>query len=177
MLLLVVAALLLGAAAIGVAPAAPAAGAGLRIARPDGSAIQFSGAPQVWCGPWEQQRRRRTIHVELRNPDRAWELRAVLADVDGGQRIRFPTEILAGRPRDAMLFVYRRRPLIEASTNEEEAAGSLAFSAATCEPGGTVSFGVHAVLGSELFGGARVRVDGSFSGVVGEAPAAPARPG
>jgi hypothetical protein len=56
--------------------------------------------------------------------------------------------------------------LIEASTNEEEASGLLAFSRASCRPGATVSFSVHALLGSELFEGREVRVDGSFTGTV-----------
>lgn len=162
---LAMAALLFGPSA--EAGSATTAGSELRITGPNGAAIAFAGTPRVWCGPWEPRQRRRSLHVELRNRDRAWELRAVLADVARGQRIRFPTEILAERPRGALLFVYQRQPLIEASSNEEEASGSLRFSAATCEAGATVSFTVHAALGSELFEGNRARVDGSFTGVVG----------
>lgn len=148
--------------------AAPNASAtGLGFEGPNGKPIRFAGTPTVRCGPWEPGVGRRSVHVELREADRAWELRAVLADVEAGQRIHFPTEIVDTRPRGALLFVYRRSPLIEASTNEEEASGWLAFSRLSCEPGGTVSFAVHARLGSELAGGRTVRVDGRFSGIVG----------
>ena len=154
-------------AALGVllVPAADAS-AGLRFARLGGAVIQFTGAPVVRCGPWEAGVRTRTVFVELRNHGRAWQLRAVLADVAAGQRISFPTSIVDARPHDAVLFVAQRRPLIEASTNEEEASGSLSFSAASCRPGDAVSFTVHALLGSELFDGREVRVDGSFTGAV-----------
>jgi hypothetical protein len=163
-------ALLLAAAVllvVSVAPAAEAPNSELTFTGPNGSAIGFSGTPTVTCGPWESGIRRRTLHIELRNADRAWELRAVLADVARGQRIHFPTDVLADHPRGALFFVYRLSPLIEASTNEEEASGSLAFSQASCQPGATVAFTVHGRLGSELLEGREVRVDGSFTGVVG----------
>ena len=141
--------------------------AGLRFVRPGGTEIPFAGKPTVRCGPWEGGVRTRSVFVELRNRNRAWQLRAVLADVAAGQRIQFPTSIVDSRPHDALLFVAQRKPLIEASTNEEEALGRLWFSRASCRPGAVVAFEVHALLGSELFEGRRVRVDGEFSGAVG----------
>jgi hypothetical protein len=163
-LLLAATVLLLGSAS--GASADPRA-SGLEITRPSGDVIPFRGTPTVRCGPWEQGVRRRTIHVLLRNADRAWELRVVLADVASGQRIRFPTSITDARPHGGFFFVAVRQPLVEASTNEEEASGSLFFSQASCRPGAAVSFTVHALLGSELFEGRKVRVDGTFTGAVG----------
>lgn len=145
---------------------ADAHGSGLRFARPGGAEIPFAGTPTVRCGPWEPGVHRRSVFVELRNRNRAWQLRAVLADVVAGKPIRFPTSIVDARPHGAVLFVAQRQPLIEASTNEEEASGSLSFSQASCQPGATVSFTVHALLGSELFEGRKVRADGSFTGTV-----------
>jgi hypothetical protein len=164
--------LLAGLATVAVAALVPAAAAsadasGLTIAGPNGAPIRFAGTPTVACGPWEPGVARRTIHVELRERGRGWELHAVLADVEGGGRVHFPADVLGADPRGALLFVYRRQALIEASTNEEEATGWLSFSQASCELGATVAFAVHARLGSELAGGRAVRVDGSFTGVVG----------
>lgn len=159
-------ALLVALMALSLAVSADAR-AGLRFAQPNGTAIPFAGTPTVRCGPWEPGVRRHTLSVELRNAQRAWQLRAVLGDVVVGQRIRFPTSILDQRPHGALLFVAQRRPLIEASTNEEEASGWLSFSAASCRPGAAVSFTVHALLGSELFEGRKVRVDGTVTGAVG----------
>jgi len=157
---------LLTAAAVLMVASANAFAAELKFTGPSGGEIRFSGTPTVRCGPWEPGVRRQAVFVELRNANRAWQLRAVLADVSAGQRIRFPTSIVDTHPRGALLFVAQHRPVIEASTNEEEASGWLAFSAASCQPGATVSFTVHSLLGSELFEGRKVRVDGSFTGVV-----------
>jgi hypothetical protein len=156
------------AAALLLVASARADAEGLTIARPGGAEIPFTGVPTVRCGPWEPGVRARSVFVELRNASRAWQLRAVLADVAAGQRIRFPTSITDAHPHGAVLFVAQRKPLIEASSNEEEASGWLAFSRASCRPGGAVAFEVHARLGSELFEGRRVRVDGSFSGTVSQ---------
>jgi hypothetical protein len=157
---------LVAAVALLLAANGNASASGLRFAQPGGAEIAFAGTPTVRCGPWEPGVRTRTVFVELRNAERAWQLRAVLADVAAGQRIHFPTSIVDARPHGAVLFVAQRKPLIEASTNEEEASGWLAFSAASCRPGAMVSFTVHALLGSELFEGREVRADGIFTGTV-----------
>jgi hypothetical protein len=150
---------------------ASAAQAELVFKRPTGSVMHFSGTPSVWCGPWEiLNAPRRSIHVQLRGPRRGWEVSAVQAEAKAGHRIRFPSDITFKQPHGALLFAYQAKPLIEASTNEEEASGSMVFSQASCEIGMTVAFTVHAVLGSELFEGAKVRVNGTFSGTVGEPP-------
>jgi hypothetical protein len=134
-----------------------------------GPAINFPGTASVTCGPWEPGVAAETIHVELAGPRRGWEMSAVLADIEIGRRIRVPAYVLSSEPRGALFFVHRRKPLVEASTSEEEGTGWMSFSAASCTPGAPVSFAIHARLGSELSGGNEVRVDGAFWGNV-EAP-------
>ncbi len=150
---------------------ASAAQAELTFKRAHGAPIHFAGTPRVWCGPWEVGGSSRlSIHVELRTASRGWELTAVQRDLKLGRRIEFPSDVRFDNPHGALLFAYVRNPLVEASTNEEEASGSMVFTQASCEIGAAVEFRVHAVLGSELFNGTRVRVTGAFGGVVGEAP-------
>lgn len=152
---------------------ASAAQAGLAFKRLGGPAFHFKGAPRVWCGPWEEGvASQPSIHIELRSASRAWSLSAVQADVEAGHTIGFPSDVIFNKPHGALLFVYLRNPLVEASTNEEESSGSLTFSKQGCELGDAIEFRVHAVLGSELFGGARARVNGTFRGRVGKAPPA-----
>jgi hypothetical protein len=150
---------------------ASAANAELVFKRADGSTMHFAGSPEVWCGPWERGERARTIHIVQGTRRSGWSLSAVLADVRDGQRIRFPSSTVQGKPpHGALVFAYQRTPLIEASTNEEDASGSLVFSEASCQIGATVAFTAHAVLGSELFEGSKVRVNGTFQGVVAKRP-------
>jgi len=158
---------LLAAAGLLMIASANAFASDLKFTGASGATIRFSGTPAVRCVPWEPGADARILQVQLRNANRSWELRAVLADVAAGQRIHFPTSIVDAHPHGALLFVAQRRPLIEASTNEEEASGWLSFSQASCLRGATVAFTVHAVLGSELFEGRKVRVDGTFTGTVG----------
>lgn len=148
---------------------ASAANAELVFKRANGSTMQIAGSPDVWCGPWETGKGARTIHIVQRTRRSGWELSAVLADVKDGQRIKFPS-FEDNPPHGALGFVYQRTPLIEASTNTEDASGSLVFSEASCQIGATVAFTVHAVMGSELFEGTKVRVNGTFQGVVARKP-------
>ncbi len=148
--------------------------------RPNGKVIPFSGTPQVWCGPWDSEVVRPAIHVELAEARgdrlvRLWELGALQAKVKAGTRIEFPKEFVSNRPLRAFMFVavsssHGPTAVIEASTNEEEALGFIAFSQVSCELGGVVEFRIHALLGSEYFQGNHARVNGTFRGVVGEAP-------
>jgi hypothetical protein len=137
-----------------------------------GPELRFPGTATVTCGPWEPGVATQTIHVELPGPRRGWEMRAVLADVEDGRRIRIPADVVSAEPRGALIFVHRARPLVEASSSEEEGRGWMSFSAASCTPGAPVSFAIHARLGSELSGGNEVRVDGAFWGNVEVAGAA-----
>jgi hypothetical protein len=147
---------------------AATAQAGLTFKRLDGSAIRFSVKPRVWCGPWDDLVARPSLHVVARSARRGWELSAVTRDIVPGQPIEFPNEFVSSRPRGAQLFV--ATPRIEASSAEEESSGSLVFSRASCQVGGLIQFSVRAVLGSELFGGTRVRVSGAYRGYVSETP-------
>lgn len=147
---------------------ATTAEAGLTFKRLDGSAIRFGVKPRVWCGPWDDLVARPSLHVAARSARRGWELSAVSRDIMLGQPIGFPNEFVSSRPRGAQLFV--ATPRIEASSAEEEGSGSLTFLRASCEVGDLVEFSVRAVLGSELFGGTRVRVSGTYRGYVSAPP-------
>jgi hypothetical protein len=150
---------------------ASAAHAELSFRRLHGAPIHFDETPRVWCGPWEPGvSSRPSIHVELRDAGRSWQMSAVQHDVEIGHRIEFPSDVISDRPHGVLFFVGVLKPVIEASTNEEEASGSMVFSQASCEFGAPVAFRINAVLGSELFNGTRVRVSGGFAGLVGEPP-------
>lgn len=147
---------------------ANAAQAGLVFERPDGSQIRFTGTPRVWCGPWDEEVARPSIHVTLRSPRHGWELSAVRRNLKTGRPIEFPNDFVSTRPRGALLFVFDGA--IEASSAEEESFGSIVFSQLSCRLGGSVEFSVDAVLGSELFNGKRVRVFGTYRGHVSKQP-------
>ena len=162
---------------------AAGAEANLVFKRPNGKVIPFSGTPQVWCGPWDSEVARRAIHVELREDRNGrffqlWEMSALPAQVKPGTRVKFPNEFVSSRPRGAFMFVgvassHGPTAVIEASTSREEASGFIAFSQVSCELGGVVEFRIHALLGSEYFQGTHAHVNGTFRGVVGEAPPLP----
>jgi hypothetical protein len=148
--------------------ATPVAEAGLVFKRPGGAEIQFAGTPRVWCGPWDDEVARPSVHVALRNVRRGWELSAVRRDLALGAPIEFPNDFVSKRPRGALLFAFDGA--IEASTAEEESSGSMVFSRLSCRLGGVVEFNVDAVLGSELFNGKSVRVSGTYRGRVSQRP-------
>lgn len=141
---------------------ASAAEAGLVFKRPDGSAIRFMGTPRAWCGSWDDEVARPSIHVGLRSAGRSWELSAVRRDLEVDRRIDFPNDFVSKRPRGALLFV--ADGAIETSTAEEESSGSMVFSQVSCRLGGLVEFSIDALLGSELFNGKAVRVSGTYRG-------------
>ena len=94
-----------------------AAEAGLVFKRADGSAIRFAGTPRVWCGPWETDVARPSVHVAVGSVKHRWHLSAVRRDLTIGRRIRFPNDFVWNRPRGALLFVADGAN--EASTAEE----------------------------------------------------------
>jgi hypothetical protein len=144
--------------------AAPVAQAKLRFTREDGSVISFSAKPRVWCGAWEPDVKKRSVHVAVRGRKRHWDLSAVRADVRPGTQVKFPTDFVFNKPKGAQLFVADAPN--EASTNEEEASGSMTFTHVTCKHGGVVSFTIDAVLGSEFSDLGTISVTGSFRGHV-----------
>ncbi|HEV7769264.1 MAG TPA: hypothetical protein VGO66_01255 [Solirubrobacterales bacterium] len=150
-----------------LAAGASAAKAPLVFERDDGLVIRFSGTPRVWCGPWDEEVARRSVHISQRGAKRGWELSAVRRDVKVGRPIEFPNEFVYTRPRRAQVFVYDAA--IEASSAEEESSGSMVFSRLSCKLGGVVEFSIDAVLGSEL-SGEPVQVSGTYSGLVSKRP-------
>ena len=130
--------------------------------------IAFSAKPRVWCGPWESGVNRRSVHVSVRGRKRHWDLAAVRRDVKAGTTVKFPTDIIFNKPHGAELFVADAPN--EASTNEEEASGSMTFTHVSCRHGRVVAFTIDAVLGSELSDLGTIHVSGSFRGHVGSAP-------
>lgn len=142
--------------------------AGLTFKRLDGSTIGFGAKPRVWCGPWDDQVARPSIHVSARGPRRGWELTAVRRHIASDALVAFPNAFVSTQPQGAQLFVFT--PRIEASSAEEESRGSLTFLRAGCQLGEAVEFKVAAVLGSEFFAGTRVRVSGTYRGFVSAPP-------
>lgn len=153
---------------LGLLVASPPAEARLAFTRPNGSEIRFGGTPRAWCGPWDSEVARPSVHVELRSARRGWELSAVRRDLRIGRPIEFPNEFVFARPQGAQVFVYDSS--IEASTAEEESSGAMEFSRLSCNRGGVVAFSIEATLGSEFFDGALVGVSGSYRGHISKAP-------
>jgi hypothetical protein len=160
------------AGSVGLVAGADAARAALVFKRADGSTVRFSGAPRVWCGPWEADVARPSIHVGFPEGfapgrDRLWHLSAVRRDARVGRRIRFPLGFVFDHPRGAELFVGDRPN--EASTEADGSSGWITFSHVTCRRGGVVAFRVSATLGSEN-GGQPISVSGTFRGHVAHRP-------
>ena len=145
-----------------------AAEARLVFKRADGSVIRFAGTPRAWCGPWESDVARPSVHVALGTGTHHWQLSAVRRDLKIGRRIRFPNDFVWNRPRGALLFVADGAN--EASTAEEESSGSMKFSRQSCRRGGVVAFSIQAIIGSEFSDGAPVRVSGTYRRQVSEQP-------
>jgi hypothetical protein len=136
--------------------------------RADGSVVRFAGTPRAWCGPWESDVGRPSVHVALGTSKNHWHLSAVRRDLAIGRRIKFPNDFVWNRPRGALLFVADGEN--EASTAEEESSGSMAFSRVTCRRRGLVAFSIQGILGSEFSDGESVRVSGTYSGRISARP-------
>ncbi len=129
--------------------------------RADGSAVQFAQNLRVWCGPWERDVPRRTLHIRAGAPGGpSWQLSAVVADVRRRPVVRFPHSFVWNRPTGAQLFAVDGDN--EASSSEEEASGRISFGRVRCGRRLAVRFRVRAVLGSELFEGDPLTMSGSF---------------
>ena len=136
--------------------------------RADGSVIRFAGTPRAWCGPWESDVARPSVHVALGSVKHRWHLSAVRRDLAIGRPIKFPKDFVWNRPRGALLFLADGSN--EASTAEEESSGSMEFSRVTCRRGGVVAFSIQGILGSEYSDGEPVRVSGTYRGRVSQRP-------
>jgi hypothetical protein len=131
------------------------------LTRPDGSAIQAAQNLRVWCGRWDRDVPRRTLHIRAGAREGPfWQLRAVVADVRRRPLVRFPHSFVWNRPTGAQLFAVDGDN--EVSSSEEEASGQISFRRVRCGRRLAVRFRVRAVLGSELFGGDPVTMRGSF---------------
>jgi hypothetical protein len=150
--------------------AAPAAGhaAELRVtntlvfSRSDGSLVEYPFDVRVWCGPWERNVPVRTLHVRIgwSRPMSRWSLSAVVGDVRRRPVVRLPRSFLWNEPKGALLFATDGQN--EVSSAEEEASGRIRFGRVRCGRNLAVRFRVRGVLGSELFDGEPVSVQGSF---------------
>jgi hypothetical protein len=131
------------------------------VTRADGSAVQFAQHLRVWCGRWERDVPRRTLHIRAGAPEGPfWQLNAVVADVRRRPVVRFPHSFVWDRPTGAQLFAVDGDN--EVSSSEEEASGQVSFGTVRCGRRLAVRFRVRAVLGSEFFGGDALTMRGSF---------------
>ena len=129
--------------------------------RADGSAVGFAQNLRVWCGPWERDVPRRTLHIRAgARAGPRWQLNAVVADVRRRPVVRFPHSFVFDEPTGAQLFAVVGDN--EVSSSEEEASGRISFGRVRCGRRLAVRFRVRAVLGSELFGGEALTMRGSF---------------
>ena len=129
--------------------------------RTDGSTVQIAQNLRVWCGPWERDVPRRTLHIRAGAPAGPfWQLSAVVADVRRRPVVRFPHSFVFDEPTGAQLFAVDGDN--ELSSSEEEASGRISFGRVRCGRRLAVRFRVRAVLGSELFGGEALTMRGSF---------------
>ena len=131
------------------------------VERADGSAVQVSQNLRVWCGRWERDVPRRTLHIRAgarKGP--FWQLDAVVADVRRRPVVHFPPSFVWNEPTGAQLFAVDGDS--EVSSSEEEASGQISFRTVRCGRRLAVRFRVRAVLGSEFFGGDALTMRGSF---------------
>jgi hypothetical protein len=174
--------LLAPAAVAGQDPQDDPRNTGLRVrdqlvfSRPDGSRVAFKPDVAVWCGPWEPGGAATpSVHVWVGGVGgrRAhWEMSAVVGDVQRRPLVRLPHGVSLEAPTGALLFAAHHRN--ELSSAEEEARGTITFRRARCDERLVLDFRVHATLGSEFFGGERLKVRGRFR--ARSAPPQPAPP-
>ena len=99
-----------------------------------------------------------------------WHVSAVASDITRRRVIRFPVRAFEARPHGAVVFVGDSVTGNEASSEEEEARGSISFAPVRCTPGNRVRFTISAVLGSEFGDGKPIRVNGTYDGTIGARP-------
>ena len=133
----------------------------LAFTRTDGSAVRFAQDLRVWCGRWEREVPRRTLHIRTGAPAGPfWRLRAVVADLRRRPVVRFPNLFIWNKPSGAQLFASDGDN--ELSSGVEKARGRISFGGVRCGRRLAVRFRVRAELGSEFFGGDPLTVRGSF---------------
>ena len=145
--------------------------------REDGSEIEMPGRPIAWCGP-DDVRPGTVLQVAAidgvkRTSDERfsyWYVWAVPEDVEEGESISFPLPRAWDDARGVQIFVGDSVTDNEASTSGEDSSGQISFSQATCEIGAPIEFTVDAVIDSEFYDGDPVKANGTFRGVLDEAP-------
>jgi hypothetical protein len=130
------------------------------LTRADGTVVPVAPRLRVWCGPWERDVPRRTLHVRAGALGALWRLDAVVADVRRQPVVRFPHSFVFDKPTGALLFAVDGEA--ENSSAEEEASGRISFGKVRCGRRLAVRFRVDAELGSEFFEGAGLGLHGSF---------------
>jgi hypothetical protein len=134
---------------------------GIAVTRADGSAVHPAQNVRVWCGPWERDVPRRTLHIRAgARGGPFWQLDAVVADIRRQPVVHFPHSFVWDEPTGAQLFAVDGDD--EASSSEEEASGRITFRRVRCGRRLAVRFRVRAVLGSEFSDGAALTLRGSF---------------
>ena len=131
------------------------------VTRADGSAVPLAQRVRVWCGRWERDVPRRTLHVRVGAPTGPfWRLSAVVADVRRRPVVRFPHSFVFDEPTGAQLFAVDGGD--ELSSAEEESSGRITFGRVRCGPRLAVRLRVRAVLGSEFSDGGTLALRGTF---------------
>ena len=157
---LLLAALLAAAACPEIAAAELTVSNTVALTRADGTVVPVAPRLRVWCGPWERDVPRRTLHVIAGARAAFWRLDAVVADVRRQPVVRFPHSFVFDEPTGAQLFAVDGDA--ENSSSEEEAGGRITFSRVRCGRRLAVRFRVDAVLGSESFQGGALELHGAF---------------
>jgi hypothetical protein len=152
------------AAADGAAAAPMKVRNALELSRADGSPIAFDPEVRVWCGPFEPDVPVRAIHVMVGGPPKEgrprWEIVAVVKDVRRRPNVRLPHSFVFDKPTGAQLFAYDGDN--EASSAEEESAGTIRFGRVRCGRRMRISFRLEGRLGSEFSDRGPISVSGSF---------------
>ncbi|MBN2071638.1 MAG: hypothetical protein JW814_09300 [Candidatus Krumholzibacteriota bacterium] len=137
--------------------------------REDGSEVEFSidAKTYVWCGPWESGAiPEPSLHVSFGSSPQTggWMLKAVVADIETGDTLRFPNYFIWDEPDSVHIFLFD--PPNELATDTEESAGFIVFHSLPCPDGTTVDFSIDAVMGSEYGDMPFVKVSGRFTAEV-----------
>ena len=132
----------------------------LNFTKPDGSTFSLV-ATEVTCEPTESDQDtadRRVVSVHVASRRHSFLIEAVPGDVGHGKRFTLPIgEGIYDHPRNVILFYGDKE--FEASTSQEEGAGTLDIRRASCDPA-AIELDVDATLGSEYFDGKKLEVEG-----------------
>jgi hypothetical protein len=166
-------------ALVGCGSSSEPAAEGLVFERADGSRIEMSGRPLVWCGPWNDEIPDEALQIAAvggieRKPGERWfsywQLWAVPEHIEGKAVVLFPGSYTFYDPSGVVLFVGDLETKNEASSKGEDSSGQIVFTQASCEVGAPIEFTIDAVIDSEFSDGDLVTAKGTFRGVVEPPP-------